>query len=165
MKSLLLAGGAAAGLGLYMSKQLKKKKQEKEEVSIPSYLKPLVAIGGEKIVALISTDPLWSELCDRASEFYTIAKEEYKTFLNAVANVVAFKIAMQVNENETKMGTPRLFRNKLHAVVESVRMMRFVIEDKCISSLDDFDEVASDIQRTHDDEAYNMLLESWKLHS
>ncbi len=162
MKSFLFAGGAAAAAGLLMSKHLKSKKKEE---SVPSYLKPVVIIGGEKLVALISSDPLWSELCDRASEFYTIAKEEYKVFLEAVGGVVAFKVAMQVNETEAKLGTPRLFRNKLHAVVESVRMMRYVVEDKCPSVLDDFDEIASDIQRTHDDEAYNMLLESWKLHS
>jgi hypothetical protein len=163
MKSFLLAGGAAAGLGLLMSKQFKRKKKE-EEISVPSYLKPLVVIGGEKLIALISTDSVWSELCDRLSEFYPIAKEEFKSFLEAVGGVVAFKVAMQVNENETKLGTPRMFRKKLHAVVESVRLMRYVVEDKCSTLLDDFDEVASDIQRTHDDEAYNMLLESWKLH-
>jgi hypothetical protein len=44
--------------------------------------------------------------------------------------------------------------------VEAVRVMRAAVEDKCASALDEFDEVAADIQRTHDDYAYNMLLDA-----
>lgn len=172
-KSLLLYGGAAAGLGLLFSGGMLSKKKtlvstsnskslKKQEIckTVPEYMKPLVPIVGEDAVCIISTDPIWSELCDRASEFYVLCKDEFKEFLMAVAGVVAFQISLRVNEEKITLGVPRKFRVKLHAVVESVRLMRAAVEDRCSSAIDDFDEVAAEIQRTHDDFAYNMQLEA-----
>ena len=109
---------------------------------------------------MLALDPAWTELCDRAGEFATIAKDEFKALLLAVAKVVAFQVSVQVNGNRVTPGTPRLFRERLHAVIEAVRLMRAAVADKCPSALTDFDDVAADIQRTHDDYAFNMLLES-----
>jgi hypothetical protein len=160
----LAYGGAAAGIGLIFAgltmrpnstaKKLAKKR------TVPNFAKPLVKLVGEETVLMICMDPTWAELCDRASEFYVLAKDEFKDLLQAVAAVVAFQIALQVNGGVPSLGTPRLFRTKLHAVVEAVRLMRAGVEHKCPSALDDFDEIAADIQRTHDDAAYNMQLEA-----
>jgi hypothetical protein len=51
----------------------------------------------------------------------------------------------------------------MHAIIEAVRNMRAAIEAKFPASMDDFDDVAADIQRTHDDYCANMLLEAKSL--
>jgi hypothetical protein len=161
-KKLFAYGSAAAGAGLILAGltgMRKRKVVKPKKHNIPDYLTSLIPIAGQEVVGLISFDPQWAELCDRASEFYVLAKEEFKNLLFAVAGVVAFQLSIQVNQTKPSLGTPRMFRTKLHAVVEAVREMRATVEEKCSSALDDFDEVAADIQRSHDDAAYNMQLE------
>ena len=151
-KILQTLGGVLIGGSVYyaMSRASKPK-----ETSVPSYLEPLVPLVGEKVAAIIGTDSLWGELCDRAAEFAPIAKDEYVNFLHAVAGVIGFKLSLQVNKTKLTLGTPRLFRTKLHAVIEEVRNMRAEIEEKSPSCLDDFDNIAADVQKLHDDESYN----------
>jgi hypothetical protein len=159
MKNKLLAyGGAAAGVGLIVTAVTMRRKPQ-TSTEIPQYVQHLTALVGEDTMRMISTDPAWTELAERASEFYVLAPEEFKELLRAIAHVVAFQMSLQVNRKMT-FGTPRLFRTKLHAVVEAVRTMRAVVADKCVSAIDDFDEVAADIQRAHDDAAYNVQLEA-----
>lgn len=162
MRKTFAYGGAAAGVGLIvagLTMRTSGRGKIAKKRSIPDYMKPLLPIVGEETVAMISTDSTWAELCDRASEFFILCKPEFKELLVAVAGVVAFQVALQINGNAFNHGTPRLFRTKLHSVVEAVRLMRAAVEDKCPSALDDFDEIAADIQRTHDDAAYNMQLD------
>jgi len=157
----LAYGGALAGVGLIASSlgQLRKARcVPKKKISMPSSIEPLKEFVDEEILLIIATDSTWTELCDRASEFIVLYKDEMVDFLNAVAAVVAFQVSLQVNGGHISLGTPRIFRTKLHAVVEAVRVMRAAVQHKCSSALDDFDELAADIQRTHDDEAYNMQL-------
>lgn len=165
MKSKVIAfGGCAAGIGLILSGLSMKAKQKSlpstKKRHIPDYIKPLIAIGGEETIQIIAMDPQWAELCERASEFYVLAKEEYAEVLLSVSEVVKFQMELQMQGKKPSFGTPRIFRKHLHAVVEAVRMMRAVIEEKSPSSLDDFDEIASDIQKAHDDAAYNMQLDA-----
>ena len=158
MQAKILACGTLAGLGLLATSFNKKRKEAKP--ALPSSIEPLLEFVQEDILSIISTDPTWTELCDRASEFTVLYKDSIVDFLHSVAAVVAFKISLRVNKQKISLGTPRIFRTKLHAVVECVRNMRAAVQDKCSSALDDFDEIAADIQRTHDDEAYNMQLEA-----
>jgi hypothetical protein len=167
MMNKLAYGGAAAGVGLIFAgltmrplSTVERAKRIAKKRNVPDFAKPLVSIAGEETVLMICMDPTWSELCDRASEFYVLGKDEFKELLASVAAVVAFQVALQVNGGIPSLGTPRLFRVKLHAVVEAVRLFRAAVEHKCPSALDDFDEVAADIQRTHDDAAYNMQLDA-----
>lgn len=128
--------------------------------TVPSYLEHLVEIGGEDMLKVIAMDPAWAELVQRSSEFLVLCKEEFYIFLKAVAEVIAFVIALNLKNKKPSFGTPRVFRTKLHGVIEGVRLMRAAVEEKCFSALNDFDEVASDIQKMHDDAAYNMLLDA-----
>jgi hypothetical protein len=163
-KKALAFGGIAAGAGLlYVAVNGKKKQliidKEPKKRSIPEYMKPLTKLVGEDTVETISNDPAWTELADRASEFYPLAVDEFKELLGAIANVVDYQKTV-ATEGKLTFGTPRLFRTKLHAVVEAVRNMRAEIELRSPGTLLDFDDVAADIQKAHDDAAYNMLLES-----
>ena len=161
-EEMLAYGGAAIGVVLIASSvnQLRKKSKypSKKTTIIPSSIDPLKEYVSEEVLLMISTDSTWTELCDRASEFIVLYKEEMIEFLHAVAEVIAFQVSLNVEGKTITFGTPRIFRKKLHAVVEAVRVMRAAVQDKCSSALDDFDEIAADIQRTHDDEAYNMQL-------
>jgi len=158
-------GGIAAGAGiLYMALNSKKKVApyaEPKKRAIPEYIRPLTKIVGEDTIETISADSSWAELADRASEFYPLAVQEFKELLETIANVVEYQKKV-AEEGKLSFGTPRIFRSKLHAVVEAVRNMRAEIEFKSPGTLNDFDDVAADIQKAHDDAAYNMLLESSK---
>lgn len=158
-KKALAVGGMVAGLGLLYT-GLTHRGSSSKQPSIPDYALPLVDIVGIETMRMLALDPVWMELCDRAGEFATTAREQFKELLVAAAKVVAFQVALQLKDNKVKPGTPRIFRTRLHAVIEAVRMMRAAVAAKCPSALVDFDEVAADIQRTHDDYAYNMLLEA-----
>ena len=94
------------------------------------------------------------------SDFQNMCKEEYKEFLVAVAGAIGFMISIKLNGGEIKLGTPRLFRKTSHPIIEAVRTMRAVLSVKCPSALVDFDEIAAEVQRTHDDNALNLQLEA-----
>ena len=168
MKKPLAAVGVAVGSGLlllgaqkmFTKTQPLKAGAKPKAIKIPDYIKPLVNIIGEDVVVSIAKDPTWTELCDRAAEFYSLSVLEFKELCYAIADVVEFQLAVQEDKTKITLGTPRIFRTKLHAVVEAVRNYRAGIELKCSSALNDFDDIASDIQRAHDDAAYNILLES-----
>ncbi len=165
MRRAIAIGGCVAGAGLLatsvaMASKSKRCDAAPSAARIPEYVLPLVDLVGEDAVAVIAMDPTWTELCDRAADYAALARDELKELLLAVARVVAFQVSLQVNRAPLTLGTPRVFRSRLHAVVEAVRVMRAAVEDKCASALDEFDEVAADIQRTHDDYAYNMLLDA-----
>jgi hypothetical protein len=135
---------------------------EDEETQKPSnnYLPHLKLMLGKETVEMLSLDKTWGDLVDRVhSEFYVLCKDYFEEFATNVAGVVAFLVSLKVNKNMT-FGTPRLFRQKLHPVIESIRKMRFVVEKSAPSALMDFDELAAEIQRTHDDAANNIQLEA-----
>ena len=153
--------GLLAGVGMMYTgfSKVTKKKQQKLCKELPDYAKPFSKLISEDSVKVLLLDPLWYDLCDRASEYSAIAKDEFADLLQACANVVGFQVMASLKDY-TK-GTPRLYRTKLHAVIEAVREMRAEIEENCsLTTLDEFDEVAADIQSTHDDYALNMLLDS-----
>lgn len=171
MKKAAAIGGIAAGAGLLLAgvqrmsgkNKLKGGKVEveaKKAKNVPDYVKPLINLVGEETIASISKDPAWTELCDRAADFYSLSVLEFKELCYAIADVVEFQMSLHQEKTKMNLGTPRLFRQKLHAVVEAVRNYRAGIELKCASALNDFDDVASDIQKAHDDAANNIFLES-----
>jgi hypothetical protein len=150
-----MGGVIIGGSVFYALTQTGKKEDKPKTTTVPSYLEHLVPTVGAKVAAIVGTDSLWGELCDRAAEFAPLARNEYANFVHAVAGVVGFKLSLKVNKTKLTLGTPRLFRAKLHAVIEEIRNMRAEIEEKSPSSLEDFDYIAADVQKLHDDEAYN----------
>jgi hypothetical protein len=152
----LVAGGGLvyAGVTRFFSKT--------EDGPIPEYAKPFLELVDEKVVRDLIKDSTWAELCDRAGDFATIAKDEFTELLLAVSSAVLFATDLEKNRKIT-LGTPRIYRSRMHAIIEAVRNMRAAIEAKFPASMDDFDDVAADIQRTHDDYCANMLLEAQSL--
>ena len=89
MQAKLLAyGGALAGVGLIASSFSQVKKKNEVKITIPSSIEPLLEFVSEDVLISISKDSTWTELCDRASEFVVLYKDEMVDFLYAVADVV-----------------------------------------------------------------------------
>jgi len=158
----LAVGGLIAGSGLlyagingYFSSKVSPKNAD-----VPEFAEPFLEFVNESTVKNICLDPTWSELCDRAADFAIIAKDEFTDLLIAVGHAVEYQQAVETHKVKLSHGSPRIYRKFMHAVIEAVRCMRAAIELKFSSSLDDFDEIAADIQRTHDDYCSNMLLEA-----
>lgn len=158
----LAVGGLIAGSGLLYASMngYFTSKVSSSDVVIPEFAKPFLEFVDEETVKNICLDSTWSELCDRSADFAIIAKDEFADLLVAVADAVEYQQAIEHQTIKLSHGSPRIYRKYMHAVIEAVRCMRAAIEHKFSSSLDDFDEVAADIQRTHDDYCGNMLLEA-----
>lgn len=131
-----------------------------KDMSLPSYLENLKTFVPIEILQDISLDNIWSDLVDRTSEFAVLMKPEFTIFLVSVAGVCKYYYGIEHKKIEVNRATPRIFRNYLHKVIESVRLMRAALEDKSMSSLNDFDELAAEIQRTHDDYATNIFYDA-----
>jgi hypothetical protein len=157
----LAVGGLIAGSGLlYAGMNGYFTSKTSQDVVIPEFAKPFLEFVDESTVKNICLDSTWSELCDRAADFAIIAKEEFTELLLAVGDAVEYQQGIETQKIKLSHGSPRIYRKYMHAVIEAVRCMRAAIEHKFSSSLDDFDEIAADIQRTHDDYCSNMLLEA-----
>jgi hypothetical protein len=158
----LAVGGLVAGGGLIYAGISGYFGKKDENGPIPEYAKPFLDLVDEKVVRDLIKDSTWAELCDRAGDFATIAKDEFVELLLAVSSAVLFATELEKGKKMTH-GTPRIYRSRMHAIIEAVRNMRAAIESKFPASMDDFDDVAADIQRTHDDYSANMLLEAQSL--
>lgn len=124
---------------------------------IPDFAMPFVDIVGKDAITNICKDQIWLELCDRAGEYSMIAKDDFADLLVAVASVAAFDDNADVYK---KRARPRMFRENLHRIVEAIRNMHATIEEGHPECMNDFDELAAEFQRVHDDYALNCLLES-----
>jgi hypothetical protein len=171
----IVVGGviaAAAGIFLYSNssksssvdstnlnttnKVIYKSKQQKSTPNVED----LEKIVGQDTAQMLALDPIWLDLVDRLGEFSPFAKDEYKEVVIAAARIVAFNAALSLNKIKLTFGTPRKFRTKLHAVIEAVRCMRAQLDLTFPSCLEDFDEVAAEIQTTHNDYNNNMYFNS-----
>lgn len=166
-KKLFVLGSLTVGVGgtIAYAQSLKKKQkpnleEENAHQKVPKHLMYMIDIVGEDTTRIICLEPPWADLCDRMSDFQKMCKEEYKNFLVAVAGAIGFLVSLKLNGSEIKMGTPRMFRKTSHPIIEAVRTMRAVLQIKCPSALTDFDEIAAEVQRMHDDNALNIQLEA-----
>jgi hypothetical protein len=155
ISKVVLGTVGAAGLAyLYL------KKSQTQTKTITPNVEDLEKIVDKDTAHMLSLDPTWLDLIDRLGEFALFAKEEYKEVVYAAAGVVAFNTAVSLSKIKLSFGTPRKMRSKLHAVIEAVRCMRAQLDLKFPSCLEDFDEVAAEIQTTHNDYNSNMYFNS-----
>jgi len=127
---------------------------------LPEYLQVLNHFASEETLENIHLNQTWTEIVDRMSEFAVMAKPEFSIFLKAVGDTCRYNYDLERKEVQLTKGTPRVYRSFLHKIIEGVRLMRASIEEKSPSSLDDFDEMAAEVQRTHDDFATNIYYDS-----
>lgn len=155
-KSIMHGAGLVVGLGMIYAGYAYVPPKKEIKLKISENLLCFKSIVDQNTLNSLSADPIWEELVCRAGEFRIFCPEEFKNLLIAISDVVEFEV-QHLNNRKSTLGTPRKFRKYLHEVVECVREMRATIQEKCPDVINDFDEIAADIQRTHDDSAVNML--------
>lgn len=176
LPKLLVGGVIAAAAGIFLYSNTSKSSLESRNStnsnttntviykSKPNKTTPnvedLEKIVGQDTAQMLALDPIWLDLIDRLGEFSPFAKDEYKEVVIAAARIVAFNAALSLNKIKLTFGTPRKFRTKLHAIIEAVRCMRAQLDLTFPSCLEDFDEVAAEIQTTHNDYNNNMYFNS-----
>lgn len=156
MPRVFVGGAVAAVAGLFLYSTTKKTTNLKPSLNVED----LEKIVGRDTAQMLSLDSTWLDLVDRLGEFAPFAKDEYKEVVIAAARVVAFNAALSLNKIKLSFGTPRKFRTRLHAVIEAVRCMRAQLEHAFPTCLEDFDEVAAEVQTTHNDYNNNMYFNS-----
>lgn len=127
---------------------------------LPEFLRVLSPFASQETLEHIALNDTWSELVDRLSEFLVMAKPEFSILLYAIGELCLYNDLLEKKKINANKGTPRVYRSYLHKVIEGVRLMHAAIEEKSPSSLNDFDELAAEIQRTHDDFATNVLYDN-----
>jgi len=160
MPKVVLGGAVAAVAGFLYTLTLKPKTSVQQPKASSVNVDDLEKIVGRDTAQMIALDPTWLDLVDRLGEFALFAREEYKDVVIAAARIVAFNVSLSVKQIKLSFGTPRKFRAKLHAVIEAVRCMRAQLDISFPSCLEDFDEVAAEIQTTHNDYNNNMYFNS-----
>lgn len=164
-KKFLAYGGIAAGVGLmYAAIFLKSKPKLKRMNDLSDAQKSLLDFATEHTLKTIAIDHLWFELCDRAADFATLAPKQFSELLYRVSKVVKFQNEIDLNEKKLTISTPRLYASKMHSIIECVRSFREQIMLKASYSLEDFDEIAADIQKKHDDDSSNMILHAQSMY-
>ena len=158
MPKVVLGGAVAAVAGFLYTLTLKPKTSDKQQNAVN--VDDLEKIVGRDTAKMIALDPTWLDLIDRLGEFALFAREEYKDVVIAAARIVAFNVSLSLKQIKLSFGTPRKFRAQLHAVIEAVRCMRAQLDISFPSCLEDFDEVAAEIQTTHNDYTTNMYFTS-----
>lgn len=100
----------------------------------------------------------WLDLLHRLKMFAKFAHEDFEAVTEACA---AFAREKAVAYERPKLSTAdvMLLRKSLQALIEAVRLMRAVIELKSKTALEDFDEVATDLNAKVEDESSAVLLD------
>ena len=155
--AILLFAGAFIGMGALQShagQEGSLTEPPKNEPKIPPFAEPFVDLVGHDTIQIICLDSTWLELCDRAGEFGIVAKNDFVQLLKAVADTIHF---LRTDGATTTKSTPRLFRARSHLIIEAVRNMHATIEERGDEKLlREFEELAADFQRIHNDYAFNV---------
>lgn len=163
MPKVIAAGGAVAAVAGYFLYSFASKKTSLQTPTLSRRgvnVEDLEKIVGRDTAQMLALDSTWLDLVDRLGEFEPFARDEYKDVATAAARIVAFNAALTLHKVKLTFGTPRKFRTKLHAVIEAVRCMRAQLEHTFPTCLEDFDEIAAEVQTTHNDYNTNMYFNS-----
>jgi len=103
------------------------------------------------------TDDDYLDIVYRLLEFYGMSNVLYQDLVSSIANVCDYKalIPSKVLHNHV-----REYCGHAHKVINAVRMLRNYIEIKSPSVLEDFDQVASDIQGKFNEDYESLLFDA-----
>jgi hypothetical protein len=156
---LLKNGGVLGGAAIltFLSLNLLKRGMGNEEYS---QLKDLIS---ESQFDLLRKSE-WIEILFKFYDFYALNPALYLKLLQKVIKFLYFKEKIEeikLKNHKTRFGIPRISRNYLHPIIECIREMRYSIEKQYGTIyLNDFDELASEIQNIHNSCATNILLDT-----
>jgi hypothetical protein len=149
----VLAAGALS-LGYLVLEKTKKVISKKHSSFVSSRLN--VALTPQQRDTL-EADPEYADILFRLLEFRELGPEGFQDLVNAIVNVVKF-----VNELDGRIvqSTVKTYAKHGNVVIDCVRRMRAYMELKFPDAVDDFDEIAADIQSKYDETHERLLFEA-----
>jgi hypothetical protein len=137
----------AAGLS-----QAKKHVSKKINQRLKNLLDPYLS---EDQIEILELDDQYLDIAYRFMEYASLTPY-YKSFLHCVVNLIEYKTSIV----SPKQHHVKEFSKKGHAVIHSVRLMRTYLELKMPSILDEFDEVAADVQTKYEEDHEHILYDA-----
>lgn len=113
-----------------------------------------------EILEIIVKDETYFSIVGRIADYQPISSQAFEDLVRAIVPVIEFlesrrssnqKITMQDNKDYVFLG---------HAVIEATRIFRTILEMKMPNVLEDFDEIATDIQAKYDEDREAMLFDA-----
>lgn len=114
----------------------------------------LLAYLSEDQFDTLATEEDYLDIAYRFIEFSSLTPL-FKTLLYCMYEVVHFK--QELPKESLKHHHVKTFATKGHSLISAVRMMRAYLELKMPSILDDFDEVAADVQTKYEEDHEHLL--------
>ena len=103
----------------------------------------------------------WGEVCFRMEMFAKLIPSAYQMFLQKIIAYLHFMKKFKGTPQSKSVTFPRFARKYLHPIIESVRMMRALLEKKYSNTyLTEFDDIAADVQTLHDSNSNTVFLDS-----
>lgn len=110
-----------------------------------------------EVLDIISRDRDYIDILSRLLEFQSTDPVHFDLIVRSIHNIIVFlrglskHITMTDSMNYVKLG---------HMMIENVRLMRALLELKMPSALQDFDEIAVDIQTKYDEDREGLLFDA-----
>jgi hypothetical protein len=98
------------------------------------------------------------DIVRRMAHFQPLDPVNFQSFVDAVINIRKFFIAKE--GRETTMNDAAEYARIGHQMIECVRNMRAFLELRTPSCLEDFDEVAVDVQSKYDEDRESILFDA-----
>lgn len=109
------------------------------------------------VLDILSQDESYLNIVVRIAEYEPICPDAFEELVRAIVPVIKFlnttrkTITMQDNKDYVLLG---------HVVIDATRIFRTMLEMKMPNVLEDFDEVATDIQAKYDEDRESMLFDA-----
>jgi hypothetical protein len=141
------AAVALAGLS-----QVKKLMSKKINQRMRSLLHPYLS---EEQITQLEQDEQYIDIAYRFVEYASLTPF-FKLFLLSTLDLVDYKTSIQT----AKQYHVKEFSRKGHTMIHAVRLMRTYLELKMPSILDEFDEVAADVQTKYEEDHEHLLYDA-----
>jgi hypothetical protein len=132
--------------------QAKKHVSNKLNGKLKNLLNPYLS---EDQIVILELDDQYLDIAYRLMEYASLTPY-YKAFLLSVVNLLEYKESIET----VKQHHVKEFGKKGHAVIHCVRLMRTYLELKMPSILDEFDEVAADVQTKYEEDHEHLLYDA-----
>ena len=149
----VLAFGSLSLIALsfgYAKKSFSKKHKQ-------SQISKLLQVIDERVLETILLDKDYPDILYRLMEYQPLDPLSYDQLVKSIFDVITFlykskdSTTMKDNIEYTKLG---------HKIINSVRILRTMIQLKLPSAVSDFDEIAVDVQAKYDEDRENVLFDA-----
>lgn len=143
---------SAVAVGLAGLSQARKHVSKKINQKMRTLLDPFLS---SDQITVLEQDDQYIDLAYRFVEYASLTPF-FKMFLLSTLDLVEYKLSIQ----SAKQHHVKEFSRKGHTMIHSVRLMRTYLELKMPSLLDEFDEVAADVQTKYEEDHEHLLYDA-----